>query len=501
MSCPGEIRRHVALVGLALLSACSQPTLDGPYQATGFKVGEVTATEAIVWTRLTRAPKRVGPGAPVPEFRYRDPGSDQLIEGPESTPVLVNKYGDWESVVTYPAGATIDTLEGAVPGARGEIRVQFRPVGQKSWQSTAWSAVDPEKDFTRQFRLTGLSPATTYELNVEARASLHKTVTSTLDGRFRTAPLAQDAAKVLFTVVTGQEYVDRDAGDDGYKIYPSMLALEPSFFVHTGDIVYYDHWAKSLALARWGWARMYSLPTNVAFHRRVSSYFIKDDHDTWLNDVWPGREARIMGNFTFEQGQAVFLEQVPMGDTTYRTFRWGKDLQIWLVEGRDFRSANTDPDGPDKTIWGAEQLAWFKDTVQASDATFRILISPTPLVGPDQDDKSDNHANDAFAYEGQMLRKFIAQQDNMLVICGDRHWQYISVDDETGIREYSTGPASDEHAGGWDSDDYRPAHRYLHVVGGFLAVTAARRDGTPTLLLQHYGVNGEILNEDLLAAQ
>jgi alkaline phosphatase D len=292
--------------------------------------------------------------------------------------------------------------------------------------------------------------------------------------------------------------MDRDAGDDGFKIYASMFALNPSFFVHTGDIVYYDRWAKSLALARWGWARMYSLPTNFEFHRKVPSYFMKDDHDTWINDVWPRREARLMGDFTFEQGQAVFLEQVPMGDKTYRTFRWGKDVQIWLVEGRDYRSANTDPDGPNKTIWGAEQLAWFKETVQASDATFRILISPTPLVGPDQDDKSDNHANEAFAYEGRMLREFIAQQDNMIVICGDRHWQYVSIDDDTGLREYGTGPASDEHASGWDADDYRPEHRYLNVVGGYLAVTAERRDGAPTLLLHHYSANGEILNEDIL---
>ena len=39
-----------------------------------------------------------------------------------------------------------------------------------------------------------------------------------------------------------------------------------------------------------------------------------------------------------------------MGERTYRTFRWGRGLQIWLVESRDFRSANTMKDGPDKTI-------------------------------------------------------------------------------------------------------------------------------------------------------
>ena len=42
-----------------------------------------------------------------------------------------------------------------------------------------------------------------------------------------------------------------------------------------------------------------------------------------------------MGAFTFDQGKAVFLEQVGMGERTYRTVRWGKDLQVWMVEGRD----------------------------------------------------------------------------------------------------------------------------------------------------------------------
>jgi hypothetical protein len=30
-----------------------------------------------------------------------------------------------------------------------------------------------------------------------------------------------------------------------------------------------------------------------------------------------------------------------MGERTYRTFRWGRGVQIWLTESRDFRSANT----------------------------------------------------------------------------------------------------------------------------------------------------------------
>ena len=56
-------------------------------------------------------------------------------------------------------------------------------------------------------------------------------------------------------------------------------------------------------------------------------------------------------------------------------------------------------------------------------------------------------------------------------------------------------------AGGWSNDNVLPEHRYLNVTGGFLAVTAERRDGTPTLILHHYSVDGEILNEEVRLAE
>ena len=89
----------------------------------------------------------------------------------------------------------------------------------------------------------------------------------------------------------------------------------------------------------------------------------------------------------------------------------------------------------------------------------------------------------------------------MVVICGDRHWQYVSVDGETGVREYSCGPASDEQAGGWRQEDRRPEHRYLNVIGGFLAGIVEREDGKPVLTFRHYSVDGDVLNEDRIVAE
>jgi alkaline phosphatase D len=374
------------------------------------------------------------------------------------------------------------------------VRIAYRPQGGDAWLYTPWSVVDAERDYTCHITLRALDPDRRYELNVESRGS-DGIVGETIEGGFRTAPAPDETGRVLFTVTTGQMYADQDAPDGGFRMYDAMLTLEPSFFVHTGDILYYDELGKTEDLARWHWQRMYSLPTNVRFHNQVSSYFIKDDHDTWVNDCWPSMDSPYMGEFTFEQGVALFPQQVPMSEKTYRTFRWGKDLQIWLVEGRDFRSANTDPDGPEKTIWGAEQKAWFKRTVQESDAAFRVLISPTPVVGPDRPNKRDNHSNDEFAHEGNELREFMAGQPGMIVICGDRHWQYVSVDQKTGLREYSCGPASAEHAGGWDQDNVLPEHEYLNVIGGFLAVEVTNDEGEPKMALRHYGVDGDLYNE------
>ncbi len=100
-----------------------------------------------------------------------------------------------------------------------------------------------------------------------------------------------------------------------------------------------------------------------------------------------------------------------------------------------------------------------------------------------------------------MLRKFISEQKNMVVVCGDRHWQYVTADDATGLREYSTGPTSNVHAGGFREGYRGPEHRYLNIVGGFLSGTVERIDGKPTLTFRHYSVEGKVLNEDRLVAE
>ena len=60
---------------------------------------------------------------------------------------------------------------------------------------------------------------------------------------------------------------------------------------------------------------------------------------------------------------------------------------------------------------------------------------------------------------------------NTYVICGDRHWQYCSVDPKTKVLEMSCGPINDEHSFGGDPGKKPKFHRYFGSRGGFLGIT------------------------------
>ena len=481
------------LIGLLVFASCSISAAGTVYFGNGTKVGEVTSSSAILWTRLT---SRVDYKQDGPEFR-----PPQLSRGADGRTIDASIAGPEHGYCRQvPKGASLHEMQTTMPGIGGEVRLRYWPENDTARSVTVdWSSVDDRRDFTRHFRLGQLQPGTRYEFSMEGRSDAVAASSAKVSGSFRTAPGVGNEASISFTVVTGQRWNTRD-DTRGQKIYKSMDEFRPDFFVHTGDIVYYDNpepWASHLDIARMKWNRSYAQPFLRDFHNRTPSYFIKDDHDSWQNDCWPTQASR-MGDFTWEQGRKLFLEQVPMGDRTYRTIRWGKHLQVWLVEGRDFRSPNDAPDGPDKTIWGKEQHAWFRKTVTESDATYRVLISPTPVLGPDhlwKEGTSDNHVASRRTWEGSRLRDFIASQKNMFIVCGDRHWQYASVDPDSGLREYSCGPTTDKHATELKNDDHRLL-KFLGEHGGFLSVSVEVEGGQPSITFRHHDVEGKVVNTD-----
>lgn len=468
MSTPSSLsrRRFLQHTTAAALTTplLTQAAENGPFQATGTRVGEVTDSTAIVWTRLTKNSIRNNDGVTFAQEKGRNKGKTQDKAPP------------------------VAEIEGACPAASGRVRVRY---GLKADLSdaveTEWADVSAEKDGIHHFKLTALKPGSTYHYASETMGAQ-----AGFQGKFHTAPGHAAPTMLRFCVMTCQGYQDRDHAD-GHPIYPSMTALDPRFIVMTGDLVYYDSnppRAVSPALARLHWERMFSLPRLMEATRNTSTYWLKDDHDTVTNDCWPGMKA---GELTFNEGVHIFREQAPLGERDYRTIRWGRDLQVWFTDGRDYRSANTMPDGPDKTIWGAEQKEWFKRTVKESTATWKVLVSPTPLVGPDRGNKHDNHSNDAFTHEGDEIRSWLKANvpDNFFVVCGDRHWQYHSVHPVSGVQEFSVGPASNSHASGSPGED-KTYHKFHRVKGGFLCVELHSQGAESEIVFQLRDVDGGV---------
>jgi len=454
---------------LSLHVAGSIGPTDSVYFTTGFKIGGLTDSSAVFWTRLCADPEPLPAGHERKEPPMRHPlGFD------EDMPV--------------------DQMDGAVRGAFGQVRISL--VSGKDTISSGWEYVSGFHDHTWKRKISRLIPGTDYAVVLEGRYSQEGPVTR-ITGAFRTPPDPSEIRPVTFTSSSCQYFWDYDDPDRGFRIYDSMRKLEPDFHCQTGDYVYYDKpgpMATNVEKARHKWHANNAWPSVAEFYAVTPLYLQKDDHDMLKDDAFPGISP--FGELTFPDGLKIWYEQVPVEGLPYGTFRWGKDLQIWVVEGREYRSDNRQPDGESKSIWGQAQREWFTETASRSDATFRILVSPTPVVGPDRDQgKYDNHANEAYSNEGTWLRKFLAE-NGFYVINGDRHWQYVSVDEETGLMEFSQGASSDSHAQGWSQEDFRPQHRFLRVQGGFLVVNVFREEGIPCIEFIHYDVNGREVHRE-----
>jgi alkaline phosphatase/alkaline phosphatase D len=283
----------------------------------------------------------------------------------------------------------------------------------------------------------------------------------------------------------------------GFPAFESMLTLRPDFFVGTGDIVYYDNpmrVAKTVPQLRKCWHEQFRFARMIEFFRCVPTYWSKDDHDFRFNESDNTTDDLPLP----KTGIDLFREQLPIvavdsGKPTYRTHRVSRKLQIWLTENRDYRSPNELADGPQKSIWGAEQREWLKATLKASDATWKILISPTPMVGPDDLQKIDNHADlRGFRHEADAFFAWLREHQigGLTIVCGDRHWQYHSVH-PTGVEEFGCGALNDENArlgiapGAKNGSDPQGLIKQPYTSptpnGGFLQITAAEN-----LLIEHF---------------
>lgn len=242
-------------------------------------------------------------------------------------------------------------------------------------------------DFTGTFILTALQPATRYYFRVHAQGV--KDAVNEL-GSFVTAPEAGQAHEVAFLWggdLGGQGFCRQPE----YTIFTPMKALAADFFIFGGDTVYADSRCPSPPNAP---GSDFRASTQEEFWRKhryqredqplrellavTPVYAIWDDHEVRNDFSGPSEPLTPLG-------LKAFLDYFPIRRTAeepqrlYRAFRWGKHLELLLLDTRQYRSPNLQADGPDKTMLGPAQLRWLLDRLAASTATWKVIVSGVPL--------------------------------------------------------------------------------------------------------------------------
>ncbi len=283
------------------------------------------------------------------------------------------------------------TDRSAVVWVRGfeesRVTVEYRPEAGGS-STTPALTVGRSGDFTGKMALTGLAPATRYTYRVRQGGE-------SAEGSFVTAPAPDQPRPVLF-VWSGDLGGGRMCRHvrDGYPIFGPMTRLKPDFFLFVGDTIYadircggpdwvpgYDFVATTLEEFREKHRYNRSDPGVQDFFRTTSVYAIWDDHE--VKNDFSGPSEPLM-----PVGRQAFLEYWPIqpppdeAARLYRKVRWGKLLELFILDTRQYRNPNQDRDGPGKTMLGPAQRQWLIESVAGSGATWKIVVTSIPLSVP-----------------------------------------------------------------------------------------------------------------------
>lgn len=323
--------------------------------------------------------------------------------------------GDAPLTLTHGVAVGEVTADSAVVWGRcsaaGTLHVQLGADG-----AAAQVEVDAGRDFTGRIALTALAADTSYEYRAWCGDDAP---TAARSGRFRTAPGA-DSTRPLRLVWSGDlggQNVCRDAAR-GYPIFDVMTARAPDLFIALGDMIYGDD--TCAALGRYGntqipgpppardrdgywahWRYNRADPGHQKLLAAAPMAAVWDDHEI-QNDAGPLEDtpADAPDLHLLRPALDAFLDYQPLlppaDDPTrlYRRQRWGKHVELFILDLRQYRDANRAPDveGAPKSILGPIQRRWLEESIADSDATWKIIVSSVPLSIP-----TGSAARDGFA--------------------------------------------------------------------------------------------------------
>ncbi len=239
-------------------------------------------------------------------------------------------------------------------------------------------------------------------------------------GRFRTAPADRRSLSFVWSGDTAGQGWGIDEARGGMRTYATMQRSRPDFFIHSGDTIYADGpipselklpdgtlWknvttedkskpAETLAEFR-GNFKYNLLDKNLrTFNAEVPMFAQWDDHEVY-NNWWPGEPLTRSGMKYVDKNamqlavraSRAFHEYMPMRFTpaepgrVYRKISYGPLLDVFMLDMRTYRGPNGEAletsYGPSAYFLGPQQVAWLKQGLVTSRATWKVIAADMPL--------------------------------------------------------------------------------------------------------------------------
>lgn len=331
-----------------------------------------------------------------------------------------------------------------------------------------------EADFTLSIVLDDLAPMTPYRYHVligdPQPPDKAKRGTMVAKGEFKTHPGTGYSIPLTFAWsgdLGGMGHCRR--GDSGYPIFDVIRAQLPDFFILLGDTIYGDHTCPSppnepgadfVATTVEDYRAKHRYQRGASALRRflaaVPVYVMWDDHEVKNDFSGPTEPLMPLGRKAFQEYWPIQTNQNDP-HRLYRSIRFGADVEFFLLDTRQYRSKNSEMDGPKKTMLGSSQMRWLLDGLASSDATWKIVVTSVPLSIP-KEGRGSTRGHDGWAggpdqtgfeRERQVIVDTILKHKvkNVVFLSGDVHFVQANAydpDDDGSIdfHEFVAGPLS-----------------------------------------------------------
>jgi len=295
----------------------------------------------------------------------------------------------------------------------------------------------PFNDGTVQRRVNGLRSSTRYWYRFTRHGS------ASAVGTFVTAPGRNDNAPIRFAW-SGDTDASPAVGAtqpfwNNFDIFKRMQEEGNQFNIHLGDTIYSDSEVPgrlnpvALTVAqKWAKYRLNLGQAKLASLRGAAGFYSQWDDHEFINDFSRFENVfssgTINGQLLYLRGAKAFTDYAPVdfspSDGLYRTRRWGKNLELFFLDERSFRSAKASANGvcdnpisgqpdlaptapqstrnlfaalvpslaapvspaclatindPRRTFLGQHQLNQFLSDIHRSDARFKVIINEMPI--------------------------------------------------------------------------------------------------------------------------